>query len=104
MRSKPPTYRVVASTRQYTWDEKKRVANLRDHRVDFATAQNFDWETALEFEDTRRDYGESRFVAYDKIASRLHVMVWTTRSETVRIISSRKANAREIDRYEISQA
>jgi uncharacterized protein len=94
----------VGSTRQYTWDEEKRATNLRNHGVDFATAKDFDWETALEFEDTRRDYGERRLVAYGKIASRLYVMVWTPRDETVRIISLRKANAREIDRYEISQA
>jgi uncharacterized protein len=94
----------VESTHQYTWDEEKRAANLRNHGIDFAAASDFDWETALEFEDTRRNYGERRLVAYGKIASRLYVMVWTPRDETVRIISLRKANAREIDRYEISQA
>jgi uncharacterized DUF497 family protein len=91
-------------TRQYTWHDAKRAANLRNHGTDFAIAEEFDWATALEFEDTRHDYGEGRFVAYGKIGSRLCVMIWTPRDETVRIISLRKANVREIARYEASQS
>jgi uncharacterized DUF497 family protein len=95
---------AVESAPQYSWDEDKRASNLRDHGIDFAAARDFDWASALEFEDTRRDYGERRFVAFGKNASRLTVMVWTPRSRTVRIISLRRANAREIRRYETSQA
>jgi uncharacterized DUF497 family protein len=77
---------------------------LRNHGVDFAAAQDFDWDTALQFEDTRRDYGERRCVAFGKIKATLYVMAWTPRLETTRIISLRRANSREIGRYEISQA
>jgi len=100
----PATKGAVASTRRYTWDEEKRATNVRNHGIDFAAAQDFDWETALEFEDRRRDYGERRLISYGKIGSRLYVMVWTARQEAVRIISLRKANTREITRYEVSQA
>ena len=94
----------MAPTRRYSWDEEKRAANVDNHGVDFTAAQDFDWETALEFEDTRRDYGERRLVSYGKIGLRLYVMVWTWRHGTVRIISLRKANTREINRYEVSKA
>jgi hypothetical protein len=93
----------VETPRQYTWDGKKRAINLRNHGTDFAAAKDFDWTTALAFEDRRHDYGERRFVAYGKIASALYVLIWTPRDETVRIISLRKANGREIHRYEVSQ-
>jgi uncharacterized DUF497 family protein len=39
-------------------------------------------------------------VALGKIGSRLHVMVFTRRAGKVRIISLRKANNREMWRYE----
>jgi hypothetical protein len=53
-------------------------------------------------EDRRRDYGEKRFVALGKIYHRVHVLVFTRCSSKVRIISLRKANAREVRRYEQS--
>jgi len=45
--------------------------------------------------DTRRDYGESRFITTGKLNGRMIVLVWTERAGTHRIISMRKANARE---------
>jgi len=84
----------------YTWDEAKRSANLAKHGVDFADAEHFVWETALVSADLRRAYGERRMIAVGPIELRLHVMVFTRRAGKVRIISLRKANDREIRRYE----
>jgi uncharacterized DUF497 family protein len=50
--------------------------------------------------DNRRSYGEERYIAATPIGARLHVVVFTIRSGTLRIISLRKANRREIKRYE----
>ena len=47
-------------------------------------------------EDTRRDYGERRFLAYGPIESRLYVLVHTPREGRVHVISLRKANKREV--------
>lgn len=85
---------------QYTWDEAKRAANTADHGIDFTAAYRFEWDTAKVDPDTRRDYGESRFVALGRIGLRIHVLVFTPRGELVRVISLRKANQREIRRYE----
>jgi uncharacterized DUF497 family protein len=31
----------------YSWDERKRVSNLKKHGVDFAIIKDFDFETAF---------------------------------------------------------
>jgi hypothetical protein len=85
---------------QYEWDEDKRAANLARHKVDFADAVDFEWDTAIETIDDRFDYGEERWVALGYIGRRLHVLVYTHRGETIRIISLRKANKRENEYYE----
>ena len=49
--------------------------------------------------DDRQDYGEERFRLYGRVAGRLFVIAYTRRETATRIISARKANARERDRY-----
>ena len=45
--------------------------------------------------DRRKDYGETRQISVGMLDGRMVVAVWTDRGETRRIISLRKANARE---------
>jgi uncharacterized DUF497 family protein len=55
----------------------------------------------LIFPDSRKDYGEDRFITVGLISDRLTVAVYTQRQkEVIRIISIRKANSREKERYE----
>ena len=68
--------------------------------ISFERAAAFEWDTALIVEDTRRDYGERRFQAVGVIDGRLHVLVFTPRSGKTHVISLRKANQREVKRYE----
>jgi uncharacterized DUF497 family protein len=42
---------------------------------------------------------EERFRLYGRVAGRLFVIAYTRRETATRIISARKANARERDRY-----
>ena len=84
----------------YEWDEAKALANLMRHKVDFNSATEFEWETAIETYDDRFDYEEDRWIALGYINKKLHVLVYTIRSENIRIISLRKANKRERDFYE----
>lgn len=83
---------------KYEWDENKRRENLEKHSVDFSAVNKFDWTTASLAEDLRHD--EPRFVAIGYIGVRLHVIVFTERGDSTRIISLRKANPREVKRYE----
>lgn len=89
----------ISSGVAYDWDEAKRAANFARHGVDFTAIAGFEWTTALIAADTRRDYGESRFIALGLIGDRVHVCVYTDRGRTRRIISLRKANRRETLRY-----
>ena len=55
---------------------------------------------ALILEDTRKEYPERRFQALGYIGDRLHMLVFTPRNSKVHVISLRKANPREVRRYE----
>jgi len=84
----------------YSFDPAKAASNKALHGVDFADARDFDWKTALVVEDVRRDYGERRYIALGTIGERVHVLVFSPRAGAVRLISLRKANKREVARYE----
>ncbi len=83
---------------KYEWDENKRCKNLEKHGVDFSAVYDFDWNTASSADDLRHD--EPRFVAFGYIGERLHVIVFTERGDSTRVISLRKANPREVEKYE----
>ena len=83
----------------YKWDEAKRIANMVKHGQDFEAARRFDWAIALQWPDIRKDYGETRWLAYGKIDGRLHLLVFTGRNNQTRVISLRKANAKEQATY-----
>ena len=82
------------------WDEAKQRANLEKHGVDFASLALFDWDSAVTVEDIRRDYGDRRLHSTGLIGRRLHVQICTPRAAGARIISLRRANAREMRRWE----
>jgi uncharacterized DUF497 family protein len=81
------------------WDAKKAASNWRKHRIDFADAATvLHDETAL----TRRDPHptEERFVTLGFDAQgRLLAVVYTYRSERVRLISARRATRNEEAQY-----
>jgi uncharacterized protein len=83
------------------FDPAKDNINRAKHGVSLQAAADFDWDTALEREDDRFDYGEVRFVAIGLIDVRLYVMVFTEGADddTVRIISLRPAEKHEMRFY-----
>ncbi|MHB1351552.1 MAG: BrnT family toxin [Desulfobulbaceae bacterium] len=89
---------------QYEWNEGKRAANLAKHGVDFLEAERFEWSSAIEAKDDRFRYGEDRWIALGLIGKRLHVLIYTRRKAIIRIISLRRANKRESEYYEKTQA
>jgi uncharacterized DUF497 family protein len=82
------------------WDDKKRNKALAERGLDFADIARVDWDTAFTIEDMRVDYAEARFVTTDPINNRLCVFAWCWRGEALRVISLRKANERERNKYE----
>jgi uncharacterized protein len=83
------------------FDPAKDDINQSKHGISLAGATRFDWDTAIEREDDRFDYGEVRFVAIGQIDARLYVMVFTEGSDddAVRIISLRRAEKHETRFY-----
>ncbi len=82
-----------------TFDAVKDALNLAKHGVSLALAVEIEWETLWARPDWRRVYGEIRMIGYAYIGKRLFCVIYTDRPEGRRIISLRKANKREINRY-----
>ena len=82
------------------FDPAKSEKNVRERGLSFLKAADFDFVTAVRVEDKRRDYKETRIVAYGFIGVRLYVLCFKPIRGGVRIISLRKANKREIKKYE----
>lgn len=85
---------------KFEWDEAKRQATFAARGLDFADAENVFAGFCVTIEDVRKDYGEARHITFGELDGRVVVMAWTQRSETVRIISMRKANEREKNFYQ----
>jgi uncharacterized protein len=71
---------------------------LAERGLDFADAAIVFAGVAVELEDTRRDYGETRIICYGRLQGRLVVVGYVPRGATRHIFSMRKANAREQER------
>jgi uncharacterized DUF497 family protein len=82
------------------FDPDKDVANQRKHGLSLAKAERMDLGTAVIDPDRRYAYGENRFQALGLIEARLHLLVFTMRGDVLRAISLRKANSKEVKRYD----
>lgn len=84
----------------FEWDENKRERNLVKHGLDFSDAEVvFNDPNALSAPDNR--YTDDRWQLIGKLEDTLIVLVAYTElnTETIRVISMRKATARERERY-----
>ena len=81
------------------FDPAKNAANQVKHGVSLAAAAELEWETLLAGRDVRNDYSETRMIGYVFGGARLFCVVYVDRGDVRRIISLRKANNREVERY-----
>ena len=82
------------------WDEEKSRANLEKHGFSFDDAGQVLAGDTITIPDERYDYGEDRLITLGRLAGRVVVVVHVARRENTRIISMRKANAREQEIYQ----
>jgi hypothetical protein len=84
----------------YEWDPNKAKSNYKKHGVRFADAVGvFEDEHAISIQDEHEH--EDRYITIGRdFLSRILVVVYTFRDIVIRIISARKATARERKMYE----
>jgi uncharacterized DUF497 family protein len=82
-----------------TWDERKRLRNIKDHGLDFAGADAI-WDNfTVTREDIRERYGEKRLVTFGLLKERVVALVHTDRYDDMHVISLRKAEPHETRYY-----
>lgn len=82
------------------FDPETSERNSETRGLPFDLVADFDFETALIAQDLREDYGEDRFIAVGVLGERRPIVADTMRGESLRGISLRRANAREVARHE----
>ena len=87
-----------------TYDLRKSERNGLERNMPFDMVEWLDWDRAVVLVDPRRDYGEFRLRVFGPIDGRLCAVVVTPIEGGLRVISLRKANARECKRYDTQQA
>jgi uncharacterized protein len=80
---------------RFTWHERKRTLNLRDHGFDFRDARQVFEGPTFTFEDDRLDYDEERFLTLGFLDGTVVSIVHTESPLVIRVISFRRATRRE---------
>jgi hypothetical protein len=91
------------SALRFEWDERKAVANVRKHGVSFEEARSvfFD-ERARLIDDPDHSENEARFILLGLSSSLRMLLVchcYRSAGNVIRIVSARKATARESQSY-----
>ena len=82
------------------YDSDKNRWNIKERKLSFEQVIDLEWDTAQIIEDSRKNYPEQRFVSMAFLDERLHVVCFTPIEGGIRVISFRKANSREVKKYE----
>ncbi|MFM9942726.1 MAG: BrnT family toxin [Hyphomicrobiaceae bacterium] len=83
---------------QFEWDDRKAAANLRKHKISSEVAREA-FEPAWFVDLLDDDPDEPRYLRIANVRGELVAVVYAERGHRVRIISARKATARERDAY-----
>lgn len=83
-----------------TYDPNKREKTLKERALDFLDAAIVFKGAVYEFEDIRENYQEKRMIAIGHLAGRMVIVGYVTRGNTRHVFSMRKANEREIKKYQ----
>lgn len=82
-----------------SYDPAKRERTLAERGLDFEDAAHLFAGTTITALDDRKEYGEQRFQTFGLLNGRLVTLVWTPRGDVRHIISMRKCNDREKEKY-----
>jgi uncharacterized protein len=85
----------------FDWDKQKAAINLTKHRVSFLVASEvFNDPDALDTEERSMNYGEVRRRIVGLGNGIFLTVIYTERSDVIRIISARRATRSERREYE----
>ncbi len=84
---------------RFEWDEQKRLINLEKHGIDFADVRDVFENEVYTILDDRFDYGEVRWLSYGLLFGEVITVSYTATDEVVRIISVRKSEKYEQEKY-----
>jgi uncharacterized DUF497 family protein len=82
---------------EVTFNPHKNERNIRERKLPFERAQDFDFETAVTFPVQR--HGETRLISVGYLDKRLHLLCYTETDLGIRVISFRRVNKREAATY-----
>jgi len=82
-----------------SFDPDKRAKTLKERGLDFARANEVFAGRVYTAQDTRLADSEERFISVGHLDGRMVVLVWTPTATGRRIISMRKANDREQEKF-----
>jgi uncharacterized protein len=83
----------------FEWDTDKSASNEAKHGVAFLQAAQIFRGPILKREDTRRDYGETRFIALGAFDGDVLRVVFTERGGDIRLISAWRAGKNDRKTY-----
>ena len=86
----------------FTWDECKEAINIEKHGISFSIAALvFSDKNRIELYDEKHSSQEDRYITIGSVNGLITVLfvVYTERDERIRIISARRANAKEREVY-----
>jgi len=84
---------------QIEFDTEKRERTLAESGLDFVRSGEVFLSDCITIPDERQEYGEPRLSTVGFLDGRMVVLVWTPRGAVRRVISMRKANEREQERF-----
>ncbi|MEI7613714.1 MAG: BrnT family toxin [Betaproteobacteria bacterium] len=85
---------------EITYDPSKNASNIELRGLSFELVADFDFQTAVIWIDARKAYPEVRVSALGFLDGRVYALVFAETTNGIRVISFRKANKREVKRYE----
>jgi uncharacterized protein len=85
----------------FEWDDEKAESNFVKHGISFADARDvFNDPLALDSEERSLNYGEVRWRIIGMGNGRFLTVIYTERSEVIRLISARKSTRAERREYD----
>jgi uncharacterized DUF497 family protein len=90
----------VQEQQEIDYDPAENARNITERRLSFERVRDFDFGRAIISEDSRRAYPERRYVAVGPLDERIYVLCYTPIANGIGVLSFRKANKREVRRYE----